>query len=168
MKKKAIQNMVMGWCGAVIAMALMAAAGCTGGFARFERDAGLTRILTEYQVLPEYRYYTVGPFNEPEAILGVQRDYELDSTLWREVSLTPSLLQRWLGNIEGRVLGGSAYYGSYIIDSTGNRLGIWYSAVPWTTVRPGDGNRLQVYPPFPPDTRQYLYNRERSLPKPPE
>ncbi len=133
--------------------------GCARNYAQFVRDSELTNTFESAQVLSDYRYYYYGPTFEPDVILGVHRNYELDVGLWKEVNLTNEHLYNWIDQIKSNSNADFIYteYGSYIVGGEGEKLGIWYSRWPWTNVEKGVNNKLIVYTP---DTTDFRLNRK--------
>jgi hypothetical protein len=129
----------------VLAVAL---AGCAAGsHARLDRSQEVFETFSEGKVLPGYRYYTVGPQNTPNAILGIGASYTLEGEAWTERDMTPELLKKtvWLMN---DMYSGTAI-GSWVVSETGVKVGIWYSAVGTTQVTVDSGGAVFVQPPNP-------------------
>ena len=110
---------------------LLTLAGCTPTVQNtglLKRNAELTTVFESAQVLPDYHYYYSGPEQEPLAILGIRNDYEFDQGLWKTIDLTEAQLQKWLDRLDNSHRSPRwRYYGSYIVDNNGDRVGIWFS-----------------------------------------
>lgn len=127
-----------------------AAAGITYG--TLDRDRDLDNMFRSYEVMQDYNYYTTGSYDQPNAILLVHRDYELDNPadLWIEIPYVDySQKRKWVSVISSDVdfnrSGG--YFAAYILDRNGTKVGVWYAKDDFTTVKFLGGNRLQVYTP---------------------
>jgi hypothetical protein len=131
----------------------VALAGCAAGpHARLDRSQEVFDAFAEGKVLPGYRYYTVGPQNTPNAILGIGTSYTLKGEQWTERDMTPELLKKtvWLMNdLYSGTASGAGLFGSYVVSETGVKVGIWYSAVGTTQVSVGSGGEVSVQPPNP-------------------
>lgn len=94
----------------------------------FKEDSELTYRFESAQILTDYQYYYSGPEAEPFAILGIRRDYQFEKGLWKKIDLTESQLKRWMDRIDNpHREARHRYYGSYIVDRGGDRVGIWYA-----------------------------------------
>ena len=105
------------------------------------------QIFQKYQVLPEYRYYISGSVTKPQAIIGIVRNYTLDTRLWQAVTdLTSEQLKKW---VDQMLLFRPPLYtfGAYILGPNGEQVGIWYSPYNYTTVAVQADNRVEVVPP---------------------
>lgn len=123
--------------------------GCSGNYGRLQRDRDADQIFKTYQVLPEHRYYYTGPEGRPDAIMGIQNKYTLETTQWTRFEASTEILKKWVDVINFYHSTGVRYYpyGSFILGPMGTRLGIWYSIWDWTTIIVKKDNRIQVFPP---------------------
>ena len=119
-------------------------AGCAANKVARENSGSLklssevSQIFQTYQVLPQYRYYITGSVTRPHAIMGIDRNYTFDSSLWQAAAdLTPAQLKKWVDQMLG-FKPATRTLGAYILDPGGERVGIWYSPYPDVPV--------QVYP----------------------
>jgi hypothetical protein len=113
----------------ILCMSTLACASLFGNYGRIGSSDEVTQAFEEYQVNPQYRYYVSGPHINPNAIMGLGRDYQLDpSILWREVDMTPAVLKELVRGMMAQVLGNYAgLYGFKILDNNGRPIGVWYS-----------------------------------------
>ena len=134
-------------------LALFLVISCTGGnYGTMQRDRDLNNKFLNYEVLPDYRYYTTGGYDAPNAILAIHRDYDLDNAanLWVPVPHVDSAqMRKWIDTIapEQNYRYSGAYFAAYILDPNGKKVGIWYAYDPNTTVKFLEGNKIQVYTP---------------------
>ncbi len=126
---------------------------CAGGnYGTLKRDRDLDNMFSNYEVLPEHRYYSTGGYDAPNAILAIHRDYELDNpgNLWIPVpNIDSGQIRKWVDTIapDMNYRGSGAYFASYILDPDGKRVGVWYAYSNYTTVKFLEGNKIQVYTP---------------------
>ena len=109
-----------------------------------------TEIWHSYEVLPNYHYYYSGPDTQPNYIIGIDDQYRLVSQLWKPVDLTPGMLKNWFNYIRPRVGYSQSPYGAFITDSTGKRIGLWYSVRDWRltgTATVSENNQVAVTRP---------------------
>jgi hypothetical protein len=56
-----------------------------------DRDA--SKAFESYQINPNYNYYISGSDVYPNAIMGLDKAYKLESDLWKQVDMTPQKLR---------------------------------------------------------------------------
>ena len=129
-------------------------AGCvTGGnYGTLKRDRDLDNMFLNYEVLPAHRYYTSGGYDAPNAILAIHRDYELDNpaNLWKEIpNVDYYQMRKWIDTIapEQNYRFSNGYFGTYILDPNGKRVGAWYAIEVFATVKFLEGNKILVHTP---------------------
>jgi hypothetical protein len=134
-----------------LAIGLLAA--CASGpearenFGILKLSSEVSQIFQTFQVLPDHRYYYSGSDTKPQAIIGIDQNYTLESRLWKEAAdLTPEQLKRWVDQMLG-FLPPVRTFGSAILNASGEQVGIWYSPFNDTIVRVEADNRIMVYPP---------------------
>ena len=121
----------------LFAASLMAVtSGCaTHSGARLDRSKEVLDNFRSFTVLPGYRYYTSGPGNTPDAILGIASGYTLKSEVWKETKMTPDLLKRHVLQMNNLFSAEeTGLIGASVLNDMGEQVGIWYSAVGLTTV----------------------------------
>ena len=118
-------------------------------YGRLQSSEEITQLFNDNQILSDHLYYYTGLEGVPDAIIGIQSNYSLDSKLWRQVDLSPLLLEKWVSRMTYVHL--VTPRGAWILGPDGQRVGIWYSARYQATVRVEEGNRVVVIPPLPPE-----------------
>lgn len=108
--------------------------GCAGNYGKLDRSMEVKQMFESLSISPNYRYYYSGPESNPFAILGIQKDYELKSSLWKSVDLNRDMLESWMRLSDHGSLGFPAN-GYYILSPDGNPVGVWYSIWTNTTVK---------------------------------
>jgi len=131
-------------------MVLLIPLGCAGNYGRLMRNQEINEVFNTYRVLPDYRYYFSGPVGRPDAVMGIHRDYTLETTQWTEVDLTGEQLKKLIEWINFYHRGRTRNYpdGFLILDHDGHQMGIWYSIWDWTTVIVKEDKRVEVYAPL--------------------
>jgi hypothetical protein len=136
---------------AVLIVLLAVIAGCasSGNYGRLQRSRDVDQIFRTYRVLPDHKYYFTGPDGRPDAIMGIQNEYTLETTQWTQFNLFDDTLKKGVDSINFHHSTRVRHYpyGFLILDPEGNRLGIWYSIWDWTTVIVKGDNRIEVFPP---------------------
>ena len=110
-------------------MSTVACASLFMNYGRIDPSYEVTQAFEGYQVNPQYRYYVTGPDINPNAIMGLDRNYRLDpSTLWKEVDMSPGLMKELIRGMKAMVFGNqNGLYGFEILDDKGRPIGVWYS-----------------------------------------
>lgn len=117
----------------------------------------VTRQYRALQINPNYNYFYSGTKQNPDAILGMDKIYTVQSKFWHPVDLSEEQLKYWVtwgdrqSSDEGfssRYLG--KYMGAYILDPTGRTIGDWYSKKDWG-IFDFPGNNVVI--PYPPQNR---------------
>ena len=86
-----------------------------------------TDIWHSYEILPNYHYYIWGPVSQPFYIIGIDEKYQLTSSHWKPVDLTPAMLKNWFNYIDPRVGFSPFLWGSLITGPSGERIGLHFS-----------------------------------------
>ncbi len=128
---------------------LIVLAGCAENYGRLQRSEEIDKIFKSYRVLPDHNYYYVGPEGRPDAIMGVESVYTLETTQWTQFDPSDKTLKTGVDSINfhhsTRVR--NYPYGFIILDPAGKQVGIWYSIWDWTTVIMEEDHRIKVFPP---------------------
>jgi Na+-translocating ferredoxin:NAD+ oxidoreductase RnfG subunit len=141
------------WTSLIIALIIVVAgllAGCAtnGTYGTLERSQELNQKFLNYEVLPDYNYYSSGGYDRPDAILGIQKDYQLVSDLWEPAQISSAQMAKWIQAIDPESYRGPVgYFAAYILDPDGKKVGIWYSIQNTTTVKFLEGKKIEVYTP---------------------
>ncbi|MEJ2101084.1 MAG: hypothetical protein P8X68_14070 [Desulfobacterales bacterium] len=145
---------VMQMAAAILMIGLLA--GCAANRQARENSGSLklspevSQIFQTYKVLPQYKYYFSGPDTKPTAIVGIDRNYTLDTQVWQAAAdLTPEKLQNWVGQMLGFNPAWRTF-GAYILDGKGQPVGIWYSLDNEVPVAVQPDKRIEII--APPDT----------------
>jgi hypothetical protein len=133
----------------------LALAACTGlfkNYGRIDPSQAVTLAVENREVSPQYRYYISGSDLYPNALMGLHRDYRLDpETLWREVQMTPKLMEEIVWGIKTRAFQVGAYPAGFdLLDNQGRPIGIWYSIFSARTfLRMGEDGIVRIDTPDP-------------------
>lgn len=130
--------------------------GCASNWTKhngsYEQDDAVKTMFETYELVSEYNYFFDGYASSPEAILGIQRDFELikvsgwaNKTSWQQFETDGAKLKELVDAMKRQ-----RRYGYIIKAPDGNQIGILYTSR-WgtrykTEVRLMDGNQLAVTP----------------------
>ena len=118
------------------------------------QDDDIKAMFENYEYVSNYSYFYTSYGNGPEAIVGIQRDYELvkvsgrvNVTNWQQFEPGGEKLKELVEamNMPGR----GTPYGSIINAPGGDRIGVMYATKgksSYTDIRLMDGNQLEVTP----------------------
>jgi hypothetical protein len=111
----------------------------------------VTNAFETYQINTEYNYYISGSDIYPNAIIGLDKAYTLESDLWKKVEMTPKRFRELVTDMKdkaGTVHLGMPLYGFVMLDDKGNQIGVWYSILEAKTfLRMKDNRRVIIYTP---------------------
>jgi len=140
------------YCMLLVAL-LMGLQGCAAlhyaNYGRFSPDSKITQAFELYQVNPEMNYYFSGSDVHPNALLGLDKHYILESTLWKSVDMTPARMKEIVTGMKSRTSTiGQNLSGFSLLDPQGKPVGIWYSIVTATTAfKMKENNGVLIYTP---------------------
>lgn len=94
----------------------------------------VSRKYRSLTIDPNYIYYFSGPESQPDAIMGLEERYTVQSKFWHQVDLTEEQLDFWVkwGDRQNADEGFSRrymgrYQGAFIVDLQGEVIGDWFS-----------------------------------------
>ena len=112
----------------VICLAGLPACSSFGGpYGRLVVNPDVKALFQRNEVLPDHQYFYTESPAWPRVIIGLHKDYTLQSNFWHPVEATPERLRRWMDwqeDYRQRLMGQS---GSDILDKNGRRIGVWYA-----------------------------------------
>jgi len=144
-----------------LATGLLFAVGGCGGFGMQQSsgaDRDVDRSFERYEFRPDMNYYSSGSDAYPNALLGLKKDYTLESDLWKKVENAETLKEMVSGMQKKTREMMLTLHGFRITDNEGREVGIWYSildAMPRFVMK-GE-KRILIYTP---DIDTYLRYEE--------
>jgi hypothetical protein len=123
-------------------------AGCAN-YGTIRPDAEFQTVFDNDEILTDYRYYFSGPYYAPYAIIGVHKDYQLNSRFWKPESITAHRLKgwRWWMNSDYSFTFGPEPKAYRIYDQSGRPIGFWYSVWTFTVIQSQPDNQVTIYTP---------------------
>jgi len=104
-----------------------AVAGHFRSFGRFEPSRKITEAFEKARVMPEIAYFYSGRGTCPRAVLGLHRDYTLDSRHWKPVDLTAERLDGWVARMQSEDPVGKRPSGYAILTPERELAGVWFA-----------------------------------------
>lgn len=120
---------------------------------KIKESNDVTSSYKSYAINPDYNYFYYGSELQPDAIMGIKKDYDVQSKFWKQIRLTKEQLEYWVIWGERQNSGESfsrrysGYQGAYILDPDGKSIGDWYSKKDMGIFY-FPGNRVMI--PYPP------------------
>jgi hypothetical protein len=71
--------------GILLFLASTLVSGCFENYGRLKHNTDVTRAFNNNQIEQDYKYYYYGRANMPYAVVGIDREYQMRSRIWREV-----------------------------------------------------------------------------------
>ena len=91
-------------------------------------SSDVTQTYESCQIDPDLVYYFCGSDERPDVIIGVNKNYTLDSTLWRKTMITPVIFKNLVSGMQSLASETSTLlHGFTILDNMGVPIGTWYS-----------------------------------------
>lgn len=110
-----------------VCLSVLACTGMFRNYGRFNPSDEVYQAFATYQVNKDFRYYISGPDLYPNALMGLNRSYQLDPrTLWREVQMTPEKMREIVGYMNSKALI-HRQTGFELLDNNDRPIGVWYS-----------------------------------------
>ncbi|HPK53558.1 MAG TPA: hypothetical protein PK114_03800 [Smithellaceae bacterium] len=112
-------------------------------------DEAVKNYFDTYQVSADLDYYISGSDVYPNAILGLNKKYILESSLWKKIELTPAALKELVTNMKAKAEDmGQNQFGFAVRDNRGEKIGLWYSILfAATSVQMKNDREVVIYPP---------------------
>ncbi len=129
------------------------ASGCAGSlyknYGKIIPDREATIMFEKFQINPNFNYYISGSDVYPNAIIGLDKAYTLDSDLWKPVEMTQKKLRELVQYMQTRALNiGQVQHGFFMLDDKGKRIGVWYSILSArTSIQMKDSRTVIIYTP---------------------
>jgi hypothetical protein len=125
-------------------MIVTALGGCAmGSYGRLVPDDQVLKDFEAYQALPGYKYYYRGSAGRPFVVAGIQEEFTLNSKLWVEIDPNSPNFRNIIERVS--LQGGASVvepWGFNIIDQTGRKVGIWYSAIRGASIEVNQNNQI--------------------------
>ena len=123
-------------------------------------DMEVNRIFETNTVLPDHVYYYTGPQDRPDAIIAVNRAYQMrESVHWIRIDMTEKQLRDWNVVIDNDRRVYFTYNGYYILTPDGKQAGVFYSKYDFTVIKYPAPNQIVIYPPDPTPEQQMRLRR---------
>ena len=125
-------------------MFLTALGGCAmSNYGRLESNSDITRTFETYQVIPDHTYYYRGTYSRPFVIVGINKNFELNSKLWVEIDPQSKDFRALIDRVSLQGSGSTTRpWGFRILDHSGGAVGVWYSAIRAAAVEVNENGQI--------------------------
>lgn len=101
----------------------------TANYGKARRNPEVKQAFEAYQVNPEYVYYYLNQENNPYAVAGILRKYQIRSHYWQPVDPQTEKFEKVVGLITHTTDTYYYLYGYDILNSEGSLIGVFYSGL---------------------------------------
>ncbi|MCK9274047.1 MAG: hypothetical protein M0P57_03050 [Syntrophales bacterium] len=99
-----------------------------GRYGRLQASETVLESYTSFRVDPDKNYYTSGSDAYPNALMGIYKDWSLESDLWKKRNLIDSGMQELVLNMQQKAAEKMLFlHGFDVLDNRGGKIGDWYS-----------------------------------------
>ena len=127
--------------------------GCFANYGKYKISRDVAGMFESLQVPDEYKYYYAGSDKDPDALMGLHRDYTLNNDLWKETDMNRDQMKKWIAEIN--LIGYSTTaHGRYILDPNGKTIGMYYSKWEGGPIKMESGNQVVIHLPDTDRNRQ--------------
>ena len=133
------------WCATpFLIVVLLVFNGCSASkYGRLASNPEVTKAFQNHQVLPDHTYYYRGSQSRPFVIAGIHKNFVLDSPLWVEIDTSLQDFRTLIYRVSLQGTGSTVQpWGFTIIDSSGRKVGVWYSAIRAAAVDVDENRRI--------------------------
>ena len=118
--------------------------GCAmSNYGRLESNSDIRRAFETYQIMPDHTYYYRGTFSRPFVIVGINKNFELNSKLWVEIDPQSKDFRTLIDRVSLQGSGSTTRpWGFRILDHSGSAVGVWYSAIRAATVEVNENGQI--------------------------
>jgi hypothetical protein len=144
----------------VLVWAAVTLSGCLQNYGRLQSSPDVTTDFKKYAVSDDYTYYYFGWAGAPDAIIGIRQGIRIESDRWKPVDFTKVSMQHLVDRVGNR--DPVSRNGAYIVDPKGERIGIWFSGTPTSsvTVKMAGPDRI-AYIAFPTTSGRDVFGMDR-------
>ena len=120
--------------------------GCMASYGNYARDPEIFDAFNNGQVPLNYHYYYYHSGSFPIAVIGIEKNYNVHSKMWRDVEPGTEKFKdliQWIWEDYGY-----SRFAARINDPTGNQVGIMYTSIREVAIKFSD-DRIMVMPHTP-------------------
>jgi hypothetical protein len=121
----------------------------SGKYGTILPNTNAAKAFESFQISANLNYYLSGSDEYPNALMGLNKKYTLDSAFWKKIDPSPLRFRELVLQMQVRARQiGQNQYGFAIFDDQGHQIGIWYSILlARTPVLMKDDQHVEIYTP---------------------
>jgi hypothetical protein len=114
---------------ALTAVLILALTGCASFKMRgsLQADQAVDRSFERFEFRQDMNYYSSGSDSYPNALMGLDKQYTLESDLWKKVESAATFKEMVQGMQKKTSEMNLVLHGFRILDNEGKAIGIWYA-----------------------------------------
>jgi hypothetical protein len=117
--------------------------GALSNYGRLESNSVIRRAFVTNQIMPDHTYYYRGTFSRPFVIVGINKNFELNSKLWVEIDPQSKDFRTLIDRVSLQGSGSTTRpWGFRILDHSGSAVGVWYSAIRAAAVEVNENGQI--------------------------
>jgi hypothetical protein len=130
---------------------LLSCFGCSGAnYGSLKHSRDVTQAFETYHVYPNHRYYYLYLENNPYAVIALQNSYMISDKQWTEFDPKTDKLEKIVDLVKNFPVNYANAYGSYLMDSSGNQIGYWYSSLQIRSLKvDNEAKKVSIYTDTP-------------------
>jgi len=122
-------------------------------YGKIRPNRDVTEAYETFRVDQNQIYYISGSDIYPNAIIGIDTAWKLESDLWKKKDLTSQSLKDVVQNMQSKAAETNVMlHGFVILDNKGRKIGDWFSIMDVTTIVEITGEKSVIVSPPPVDT----------------
>ena len=114
-------------------------------YGKIEPNGKVSEAYGRFRVDPDLNYYISGSDVHPNAIIGIDKAWTLESDLWKKKDLDSQRMKELVQNMQAksaeRIL---TLHGFDIFDNRGTKIGDWFSIMGVTTIVEVTGEKTVI------------------------
>lgn len=136
---------------AILAAVVLATRLRGGRYGRLLPTREATEAFESFRVDPGKQYYTSGPDSYPNALMGINKYWSLESGLWKKRDLADSEMKGLVLNMQRKAMEHTNFLQGFdVLDDRGWKLGDWYSVMGLhITIKIQAEKRISITTPSP-------------------
>ncbi len=128
-------------------------AGCMELYGSLRPNPDIEKFFYGKKQLPDFNYYYNGRSDLPYAVIGIHKDYNFNDRVWIRIEDNSDVYDK-IDHILHSPKSRNNTIGADILDSSGNKVGIWFSYYRHTVVKVYPDMRIDVFSPYRPKGRR--------------
>jgi hypothetical protein len=136
-------------------MIMVILSGCSGTFGKIQTNHSLSISYSDSLQVKKFNYYYCGRPSLPYAVVGIDKKYKFNDRVWYKINTPDNILSK-IDHLIDTPDSSYKMIVADILDSRGNKIGIWFSYYTHTVIKISMDNKVvDVYNPYAPNDDRY-------------